>query len=187
MASVTDVLSRHGIQLAEAALAGAVEQAFQFVVPDSAALADADVAVLRSVGARFDDEQAPARAVSRAVGTFTALIASSLSVRDAAARLGVDPSRIRHRVGDRSLYAVKAGPRGSLRLPAFQFVESGPLPGLATVLRALPAGRHPLAVWGFFSTPQPELELAGAAVPPRDWLSLGGDPDVVARLAAAQF
>jgi hypothetical protein len=84
------------------------------------------------------------------------------------------------------LWAVR-DVRGRWRLPALQFLDGDPvrvLPGLAHVLRALPANTHPLEVAAFLTTAQPELELAGTTVSPREWLASGGEPAQVAAIAA---
>jgi hypothetical protein len=81
------------------------------------------------------------------------------------------------------LYSVRSG--RALRLPAWQFdADRRPLPGLAAVLAALPEGLHPREVEGFMTTPQSELVLDDAPAAPREWLLHGGDPQVVASLAA---
>jgi len=54
--------------------------------------------------------------------------------------------------------------------------EGGPLPGLETVLAALPADLHPTAVEGFFTSPDADLDGAS----PAQWLASGGDPQRVA-------
>jgi excisionase family DNA binding protein len=109
-------------------------------------------------------------------------VRASLSVEEAATLLGVSPSRVRHRVSERSLYGFKTGNR--LRLPAWQFDESSPLPGLRTVLAAFPEELHPLEIAGFMDNPASELDVDDRSLPPRAWLISGGDPAVVADLVS---
>ncbi len=119
--------------------------------------------------------------VARAAAETAALWATSLRVTDAAERLGVDPSRIRQRLGERSLYGAKRG--GEWHLPAFQFAEDSLVDGIDQVLRFLPEGMHPVAVWNWFRFPKPELENdAGQPLSPLDWLRGGWPAAPVAEL-----
>lgn len=118
---------------------------------------------------------------------LSALIATALTTRDAAALLGVNPSRIRQRLlGARpSLYGVKW--RGEWLLPRLQFTARGELPGLAQVVPALDRSLSPVAVAHWFLSPSPDLIVDGEGeepVSPRDWLLAGHAPAEVARLAS---
>ncbi len=127
-------------------------------------------------------DQKSKRLTLASLSNTTALAATSVSVKDAAQRMGLDPSRVHHRVGDRALYAYKLGAR--LRLPLWQFRDDGtPLPNLRAVLVALPSELHPLAVNGFMTTPNTDLEIGDEAVSPTQWLTAGGDADAVTALA----
>jgi hypothetical protein len=110
----------------------------------------------------------------------------ALTVPAVAARLGVTASRIRQRLTARSLFGVST-PGGGWRLPRFQFTDDGELPGLAQLLPALPADVHPVALDSFLTRPQPDLVITDEAVSPRDWLTSGGDPAAVARIAAGAY
>jgi hypothetical protein len=114
---------------------------------------------------------------------YMALIETSLSTAQAAAMLGVDVSRVRQRIRERSLYGAKYD--GEWRLPRFQFERNTVLPGLAEVLSALPADVNPLDVATWFLESNVDLE-AGEDVPPMSpgaWLLRGGLPGSAARLA----
>ena len=103
----------------------------------------------------------------------------SLTIEQAADLLGIHRSRVSHRVRDGRLYAYHLGTQR--RIPRWQLTPDGQsLPGLETVLAALPADLHPTAVEGFFSTPDPDLD--GAT--PAHWLASGGDPQRVVDEAA---
>jgi hypothetical protein len=107
-----------------------------------------------------------------------------LSVPEAAARLGVDGSRVRHRIQARDLWALRT-PGGRRLLPAIQFVPgAGLLPGLGDVLRSLPEDLHPLEQAAFLTGRRPELRLRGRDQSPVEWLARGGDVGVLAELAA---
>ena len=107
---------------------------------------------------------------------------SALSVADAAGVVGVDASRIRHRLAAGRLCGWKD--RGGWRLPAWQFTKAGVLPGLEAVLAAVPDDQPALVVAAFMTTPQPDLALDNAPATPRQWLLAGGDPTTVAALAS---
>ena len=104
----------------------------------------------------------------------------SLSVDQAANLLMVDGSRVRHRVRDRALYAFNIG--GALRLPTWQFQRHGSIPGLRTLVAALPAGLHPLEVAGFMTIPDADLTIDDEPISPRDWLLGGGEVGVIVEL-----
>jgi hypothetical protein len=120
--------------------------------------------------------------VAGLAAAYAALMASSLSVSEAAQRLRVDPSRVRQRLTERTLFGFKE--RGTWRLPAFQFDAAGTVPGLEVVVPRVDPGLHPVAVERWFTLPCPDLEIDERAVSPRDWLRAGGSAEVVAEIAA---
>ncbi|RRO17615.1 DNA-binding protein [Saccharopolyspora rhizosphaerae] len=120
---------------------------------------------------------------ARTVAEQTVLRDTALSVGQAAARIGVDTSRIRHRIGERRLIGWKD--RGGWRLPAWQFSDADALPGLEVVLAWMPVDQPALVLANFMTTPQEDLEIHGRPVSPREWLLAGGDPQRVAELAAS--
>lgn len=114
---------------------------------------------------------------------YAALVASSLTVHQVAGMLGVDDSRIRQRLANRTIYGIKL--RAGWRIPLFQFAEGHLLPGIEPVLQQLAGDLHPLAVLHWFTQPNPDLIVTDtAATSPRDWLRSGRDPQVVAELAS---
>jgi hypothetical protein len=119
---------------------------------------------------------------ARAVAEQAVLHDSALTVSEVAATIGVDTSRVRHRLLANRLMGWKD--RGGWRLPAWQFTEHGVLPGLEQVLAALPTDQPALVVAAFMTTPQEDLLARSRAITPCEWLSAGGDPQRVARLAA---
>ncbi|WET77198.1 DNA-binding protein [Amycolatopsis sp. QT-25] len=118
---------------------------------------------------------------ARTVAAHAVLADSALSVLEAAKTLGVDDSRIRHRLKEGRLTGWKDQ---GWRLPAWQFAGSGVLPGLEVVLRAVPEDQPALVVAAFMSTPQADLVINDHPATPRQWLLSGGDPEHVARLVS---
>jgi hypothetical protein len=138
---------------------------------------------LRDVGLDLSplrDDEPDGRA--RAVAEQAVLHDSALTVSEAARTIGVDTSRVRHRLLANRLMGWKD--RGGWRLPAWQFTEHGVLPGLEQVLAALPTDQPALVVAAFMTTPQEDLLARARTITPCEWLSAGGDPQRVARLAA---
>ena len=113
---------------------------------------------------------------------YAALVSTALTPAQAATQLGIDSSRVRHRLAERTLYGVKTL-RG-WRLPRFQFdpTSGRELPGIGGVLAALDPDLHAVSVQRWFLSPDPDLEINGTAVSPRDWLRLGRDPRAIAPL-----
>ncbi len=124
--------------------------------------------------------------VFRSALDFSALIATALSTKQAAAMLGVDPSRIRQRLTGHpcSLFGVKR--RGEWLLPRFQFSGETEVPGISQIVPHLDPSLSPVAVARWFLSPNPDLVVDGGdgqPVSPRDWLVSGHSPKDVASLA----
>jgi excisionase family DNA binding protein len=153
------------------------------VAADSAALTGDATTFLRAHSGVEPSDAAVESATKESLAMTAAMVQTSLSMAEAAELLGVDQSRVRHRIADGALYPLRVG--RSNRLPSWQFADGRALGALHEVLSALPADLHPLEVAGFFLTPQPELEVHGKSSAPRDWLAGGGDPDPVVELAAS--
>jgi hypothetical protein len=119
----------------------------------------------------------------KSAAAYAALIGSSLSVAQAASRLHVAGSRVRQRLGERTLYGIKM--RSGWRLPLFQFSDQGTVPGIDVVLPRLDPMLHPLTVVGWFTTPNPDLTYADDEEPVTalTWLMAGRSPSPVAELA----
>ncbi len=141
-----------------------------------------EVATLEGGGFDLSPERAEDRddvPLARGAAEYAALLATALTPAQAARRLGIDVSRVRHRLAARTLYGIKAAE--GWRLPAFQFDPlSGVLPGLGVVLASLDPGWHPVSVQRWFLGPDPDLAIDGRSVSPRDWLLQGGDPKTLA-------
>jgi hypothetical protein len=151
----------------------------------NAELSAAETAALRAVGAF--KEKAPVRAVNdpliKSQAQYMALLEESLSAAEAAKLLRVDVSRVRQRLRERSLFGIEY--EGSWRLPRFQFERRLLIPGLAQVLKSLPADLFPLDIVDWFVLPDPDLQLDSDTVSlsPRDWLLSGRPLEAVVTLA----
>ncbi len=121
--------------------------------------------------------------VSTLAGAYARLCAQALTTKEAAALLHVQPSRIRQRLGERSLFGIEK--EDHWVLPRFQFDNDRLIPGIGKVLQALDDALHPITVERFFNTPQPELyaEEVDRDLTPREWLQAGYNPTIVVRLA----
>ena len=146
-------------------------------------LTTAEVAELRRGGlAPVADEDVVTRVRARTASELAILLSRALTTAETAARLGVDPSRVRQLLAERRLLGVRQG--GEWRVLDLQFTDHGLVPNIGTVLTALPEGMPPLVAASWLRTPEPDLRMAGAAVSPVEWLTAGGDPALAAQLAA---
>ncbi|ASR37144.1 hypothetical protein BAY61_21530 [Prauserella marina] len=184
--ALENVLARAGLKVSPAEFLALVEAAARRLSPPnpdpSHYFAAEQRAALTDVGldlSPFREGEHDYRA--RSVVEHAVLADSSLTVIEAAARLGVDDSRIRHRLKEHRLTGWKD--QGGWRLPAWQFTSTSVLPGLEVVLRAVPEDQPVLVVAAFMGTPQPDLVINGKQATPRQWLLAGGDPEQVAELA----
>jgi hypothetical protein len=185
--ALEDVLAKAGLRVDPDEFLSLVEDAARRLAPphpDPAGYFTPDQRdALRDVGMDLSplrDDEPDSRA--RAVAEQAVLHDSALTVSEAAHTIGVDTSRIRHRLLARRLMGWKD--RGGWRLPAWQFTETGVLPGLEQVLAALPSDQPALVVAAFMTTPQEDLMARARPITPCEWLQAGGDPQRVARLAA---
>lgn len=185
--TVQQVLDRYAAGLSEQDFAAALDSDLTGRAPSgTVALTGAERTFLTEHGVDTADLAAvdPATSVRRSADELVELAGASMTVTDAAQRLEVDASRVRHRVADGSLYAFRLG--RNLRLPMWQFVDaagaSAPLPHLRAVLAAAPEGAAPVELAAFMTGPQPELTLDDTPASPRDWLRAGGDPGPVCEI-----
>jgi excisionase family DNA binding protein len=148
----------------------------------------AELSVLREGGLTFDASEY-GNQVSRTASKYAAISASALTVREAAVLLAVSEGRVRQKISEGRLYAIR-GRNGERRLPRFQFSERGPVEGMQETMREVPPGVHPVSLQNFFLSPNPDLYLDAeeeTPVSPRDWLLSGGDPRAVTPLARELF
>jgi hypothetical protein len=191
MDSTVAYLHARGLQVEPETLTPLFEDALRemrstLFPPDPAAdLPAPEVAALRRGGFELAPLSAESsNALARTTAEYAVLQSTSLTAGETARKLGVDPSRVRQLLAARKIYGLQV--RGAWKIPVFQFVDDRLLPGLEEVVPALPKALHPIAVYHWFMTPNPDLapeELDGE-LSPREWLLSGHSPRPVAELAA---
>jgi hypothetical protein len=153
---------------------------------EASVLTASEGSALARGGVEPASEQEVAVVQARAASAFQELRDSSLNVDEAAARLRVNTSRVRQRLGERSLYGLKDG--NTWLLPAFQFRPKGLVPGVGVVVRSMPPDISPLAAAQWFTSPNPDLctrDEDERPLTPLQWLLGGNPPEAAAELAAA--
>lgn len=184
-------LHARGLQIEPENLSPLFEDALQdmrrtLFPPDPAAdLSAPETAALRRGGfelAPLSPESS--NALARTTAEYAVLRSTSLTAGEAAQKLGVDPSRVRQLLAARKIYGLQI--RGAWKIPIFQFENDRLLPGLDEVVPALPKDLHPMGIYHWFTTPNPDLapEEFEREMSPREWLLTGHSPKVVAELAA---
>ncbi|MGW0177212.1 hypothetical protein ACWDUM_25585 [Rhodococcus sp. NPDC003322] len=145
--------------------------------PGSPEISDHDAGVLVSAGFVENPIATTAARVDRDI-RMQDLVRSSLSVADAAQRLGVTTARIRQRLAEGTLWAFTSG-RHRL-LPPAQFTADGVVPFLDQVLPLLSKELHPLTVQALLTEPQLSLSVNGRPVSIVAWLtgSAGAASDI---------
>ena len=187
-------LHTHGIEVAPEALDSMVREAAArlhrtlYRRNSRADFTEAETEVLERGGFVLEpedtDEEDP---LAQTLAEYAALLKSSLSTAEAAKKLGVDPSRIRQRLTSEpmNLYGIRIG--NGWYIPEFQFDGDRLVPGIGEVVTHLDRDLHPVSVFRWFTTPNPDLEaddLRGRNLSPRDWLRLGFPVQPVSELAA---
>lgn len=102
-----------------------------------------------------------------------------LTTREVAQLLGAATANVRRSAIRGDLFTSGHGRNREHVFPTWQFRDDRPLPGLREVMNALPPEVHPLDVETFMTTRREPLGDRNSV----DWLSTGGDPAPVVRLA----
>lgn len=148
-------------------------------------LPEHEVALLREGGLNPETESGLDPLTETDVA-LAALLDNSLDTPQAAALLGIHVGRVREMLGDEaSLYGFKVN--GRWRIPIFQFTETGLVPNINKVNATLDRDLHPVAVYCWFTSPDPELEIEGVVLSPLAWLKAGYGAETVCRIAASLF
>lgn len=155
-------------------------------LPQSNALPPAEARALDKAGLDIDDRVASGAAdpAAETVQEYMGILASAMTVRDAAGLLGVDPSRIRQMIRDRSLAAIEENHR--YLIPRFQFVNDRPIPSFSSVFSATPGDVPLILFYRWFVQPSCDLPAGEEQrdMSPREWLLSGYDPEVVVKIAS---
>ncbi|MGH9056005.1 MAG: DNA-binding protein [Acidimicrobiales bacterium] len=184
--SVLEEFHRAGLGIAEGELAALAARALADIAPRYQS-APGDRHVQKTLADAGFDMSPPApgelaHLVAGEVMAYTSVLASSLTVQQAAKRLTVDASRVRQRVAARTLYGIRIG--REWRLPPWQFDGKGVVPGLAPLLAALDPELDPVSVARFANSANEELLIAGEPVSPLRWLAAGRDVEAVVAIAS---
>jgi len=177
-----------GLEIGEAEFAEALAQVLMVTQrPDSvdpATYLDQDqIDLLESAGLdmRPLGPQEIDRQFAAATSGQAALLAASLTVKEAAQLLNVDSEALLRQIDERELLAFRW--QEDLRVPDFQFEDGGVVEGLADVFRCIPQGVEPLTLWRWFVEPNDALDEIDP-ISPVDWLRSGGDESRLCDLAA---
>lgn len=181
MSSALTVLSEHGIEITEDELGDLVRDAIDDVPTLRSVGLPADEATIYDAAGLSEDAGAYRRQLAERVAQYVTLLAQSVTVAEAAARLGVTRARVQQMISARELWALRDH-KDRWALPRIQFTDEALLPGWTVVARVIPADAHPLEILGLLSTAQPELDIAGTATTIPDWLRSGGDEHEPVRL-----
>jgi hypothetical protein len=147
-----------------------------------------EAAALEQGGFVLTDKPSAADPLTEAVAEYAALLKSSLSIATAGRRLGMTSRRVRQRLASEppTLYGIRIG--ASWYIPEFQFDGDRLVPGMGEVVAGLNSELHPIALFRWFSSPNPDLlvgEPHGRTLSPRDWLLLGLPVSSVVELATS--
>jgi hypothetical protein len=188
-ADLERVVNRHNVGLSTADVVAELDAAFGAVTCGGAApLAASEIDFLRANAGRHGpdvidswdpalDRQRQARA---AIVRVAHDASASVSIAHAAEMLGVDRSRVSHRLAQGTLWAFAMG--RVRRIPRWQFTaEDLLLPGLPAVVAAIPDGLSPVTLEAFMRAPLAEL----GGIAPIEYLTTGGNPALVAEFVAA--
>jgi hypothetical protein len=179
------LLAKHRIDLTVDELLEELDSAFA-AIPAAGTLSSTEVDFLRTqagphaaavIDAWSADDERQARA-RIAVRQLTSALSGSVSIKEAAAILGVDRSRVSRRITGKTLWAFDL--QGSRRIPRWQLLGEELLPGLEVIVPAIPRDTTPAVLDAFMHTPQPDFDDRT----PIEHLAAGGDPTLVAGFIA---
>jgi hypothetical protein len=179
------LLAKHQIDLTVEEVLNELDSAFA-AIPWATTMSATEVDFLRmhvepQAAAMIDAWSADGERQTRAriaVRQLTSALSGSVSIKEAAAILGVDRSSVSRRITGKTLWAFDL--QRSRRIPRWQFLGDEPLPGLYVIVPAIPRGISPAVLDVFMHTPQPDFHDRTAI----EHLAAGGDPALVAGFIA---
>lgn len=188
-----ETLQRAGVRITESELDEILAHVLSDMLPITIVrdprreLTEADTAALERGGLSLapPDDTGLDDPIAQTAATFASLLATSFTVNQVAAILGVSMGRIRQELSAGTIYGMKDV--SGWRLPRWQFTDglTGLLPGIRRVFPHLDRAVHPVAVYTWFTSPNPDLpidENEEIILSPRDWLRSGRDAGVIAAL-----
>lgn len=142
-----------------------------------------EVTLLRQAGADLEEHPDRDDPVGAYVAAFGAILATSLSPAQAAARLGgITQARVRQMIREGALYAVQVD--GRWKIPVFQFAREGLVPNVGAVNAAVSRTLDAVSVLRWYTTPDADLETPdGRTLSPLAWLREGMNPAPVVEMA----
>lgn len=119
--------------------------------------------------------------LARTTARYKRLLATSHGLTEVSRMLAISENDVLQRLTDRTLSGVQG--HDGWNILGFQFEGNRLLPGLEQVLPLLHEELHPVAVYNWFTNPNPDLTIQGESVSPRQWLLSGRSAARVARIA----
>lgn len=157
-------------------------------IPQTEALPAEEASLLDAAGLDISEAVASGESdpAAEAVEEYMEILASSMTVQDAADMLRVDPSRIRQLIRERSMAAISE--KGRYLIPQFQFAGNRLIPSFEAVYGAASPDVPLILFYRWFTQPTPDLpdgeDEQDRDLSPREWLIAGFDPAPVQRMAA---
>lgn len=185
--TLDELIDRYGLDLTPGDLLAELDATLARLTTQ-APLTDSEVEFLSAhagpgaaqVIASWDSDRERNARMRVALASTETLLANSVSPQQAARVLGVDRSQISRRLTSGTLYSYLTTGRRH-RVPRWQFAGGHLLPGIETIVPAIPASLDPLSIEAFMRAPQPECGNRS----PIEHLAAGGDASVVAALVAS--
>ena len=115
-----------------------------------------------------EDRNSYNEVMARSLVTYSNLLANSISTEQCSEMLNVNPSRLRQKIRDGTIWAIKDG--NSWKIPSIQFSDGRQVVGLDKVFPSL-SSDHPLSVYGLLTTYQPDFDNMNMV----EWLITTGD------------
>ena len=147
--------------------------------PSRTELTDAEIAMLERAGVDLDERPAEADPMLEYATEFAAIQATSLTPAVLARMLGITPARVRQKIRNGSLYAIRIGER--LHVPSYQVAGNRLVPNIGRVNQAI-IDLDPVSVQRWITTPDPDLQDRT----PLNWLKAGRQADAVLKVVPEQ-
>ena len=145
--------------------------------PARSELTVAEVAMLERAGVDVDKRPDSNDPMLQFATEYAAILATSMTPARVAKLLGLTPVRVRQKIRQRSLYAIRVD--GRWRVPTFQFDGDALIPNIGQVNERL-AKLDPVSAMRWYTSADSELEdSSGNLMTPLEWLRTGRDARTV--------